>query len=79
VSGEKDYLKTAYQEFCNSYRAIDDFRAKLLGFLPLATWTGIFLLFHNIKSALETATLVFVLGFVCSLINNLKLRKDLLK
>ena len=27
----------AYEELCTSYRAIDDFRAKLLGFLPLAT------------------------------------------
>jgi len=23
-----------YEQLCNSYRAIDDFRAKLLGFLP---------------------------------------------
>jgi hypothetical protein len=27
----------AYEELCTSYRAIDDFRAKLLGFLPLVT------------------------------------------
>ena len=37
-------LRTAYKELCNSYRAIDDFRTKLLGFLPLATGGGIFLL-----------------------------------
>jgi hypothetical protein len=37
-------LRAVYQELCNSYRAIDDFRAKLLGFLPLATGTGVFLL-----------------------------------
>src|SRR5437879_3219394 len=36
--------RTVYQELCTSYRAIDDFRAKLLGFMPLATGTGIFLL-----------------------------------
>ena len=30
-------LKTFYDQVCLSYRAIDDFRAKLLGFLPLAT------------------------------------------
>jgi hypothetical protein len=41
--------RTIYQELCNSYRAIDDFRAKLLGFLPLATGTGIFLLLDNAK------------------------------
>jgi hypothetical protein len=39
--------KTVYTELCNSYRAIDDFRAKLLGFLPLATGAGIFLLVAN--------------------------------
>ena len=37
----------AYEQLCISYRAIDDFRAKLLGFLPLATGTGIFLLAKN--------------------------------
>lgn len=36
-------LNDFYKEICSSYRAIDDFRAKLLGFLPLAT-SGIFLL-----------------------------------
>src|SRR5262249_50544694 len=37
-------LRTLYKELCNSYRAIDDFRTKLLRFLPLATGTGVFLL-----------------------------------
>jgi len=37
-------LKAVYQQLCESYRAIDDFRTKLLGFLPLATGGGIFLL-----------------------------------
>src|SRR5438552_9751159 len=37
-------MMTAYQELCNSYRAIDEFRTKLLGFLPLATGAGIVLL-----------------------------------
>jgi hypothetical protein len=40
-------LRTVYRELCTSYRAIDDFRGKLLGFLPLASGTGIFLLIHN--------------------------------
>lgn len=45
MSDEKnENLKAAYQQLCDSYRAIDDFRAKLLGFLPLATGTGLFLL-----------------------------------
>jgi hypothetical protein len=33
-----------YSQLCQSYRAIDDFRAKLLGFLPLATAAGVFAL-----------------------------------
>jgi hypothetical protein len=37
-------LRTAYDQLCTSYRAIDDFRAKLLGFLPLVTGGGLILL-----------------------------------
>jgi hypothetical protein len=33
-------LRLAYQEVCKSYQAIVDFRAKLLGFLPLASGAG---------------------------------------
>jgi hypothetical protein len=36
--------KTAYNQLCTSYHAIDDFRAKLLGFLPLVTGGGLILL-----------------------------------
>jgi hypothetical protein len=43
TSPQDEQLK-AYDQLCDSYRAIDDFRAKLLGFLPLATGTGVFLL-----------------------------------
>ena len=39
-----EHLLSAYNELCTSYRAIDDFRTKLLGFLPLATGAGIFFL-----------------------------------
>jgi len=46
---QADNLRAAYQQLCTSYHAIDDFRAKLLGFLPLATGTGIFLLLGNLK------------------------------
>lgn len=37
-------LLTIYSEICKSYQAIDDFRTKLLGFLPLTSLAGIFLL-----------------------------------
>lgn len=36
-------LRTAYAELSASYRAIDDFRMKLLGLLPLATGGGLIL------------------------------------
>ena len=61
-----DDLSTAYKELCTSYRAIDDFRAKLLGFLPLATGTGIFLLLDKLKDVndlkLETRSLLAAVG-----------------
>ena len=28
-------FRAVYQELCNSYRAIDEFRTKMLGLLPL--------------------------------------------
>jgi hypothetical protein len=40
-------LRMAYQEVCTSYHAIDDFRAKLLGFLPLVSGAGIFFLLNE--------------------------------
>jgi hypothetical protein len=39
-----DNRRTAYDQLCTSYHAIDDFRAKLLGFLPLVTGGGLILL-----------------------------------
>ena len=36
----EDKIK-AYEQLCISYRAIDNFRAKLLGFLPLTTGGGL--------------------------------------
>lgn len=41
---DSDNLRTAYDQLCTSYHAIDDFRAKLLGFLPLVTGGGLILL-----------------------------------
>jgi hypothetical protein len=43
-SDKPENLRTAYAELCTSYHAIDDFRAKLLGFLPLVTGGGLILL-----------------------------------
>lgn len=40
-------LRMAYHEVCTSYHAIDDFRAKLLGLLPLVSGVGIFFLLSD--------------------------------
>jgi hypothetical protein len=45
--GNPDLIKV-YDQLCLSYRAIDDFRAKLLGFLPLASAGGAFLLLNDV-------------------------------
>src|SRR5690348_15762443 len=42
-------LRLAYTELCKSYQAIVDFRAKLLGLLPLASGAGFFALLGNGK------------------------------
>jgi hypothetical protein len=43
-TGNANNIKLAYEQLCNSYRAIDDFRSKLLGFLPLVTGGGVLVL-----------------------------------
>jgi hypothetical protein len=50
AASPQDEVK-AYDQLCLSYRAIDDFRAKLLGFLPLATGAGIWTLFDKVQKA----------------------------
>ena len=67
---QENNLRTIYQELCYSYRAIDDFRAKLLGFLPLATGTGIFFLLAD-ETKIAVAQKFFppigLFGFVVTL------------
>lgn len=51
ISGTSDLKTTAmlkiYEEICKSYHANDNFRTKLLGFLPLTSLIGIFSLSSN--------------------------------
>jgi hypothetical protein len=59
--------RTVYKELCNSYRSIDDFRAKLLGLLPLASG-GIFVLSEKMKSTDPALFLpIGIFGFVITL------------
>lgn len=75
TNDENENLRTAYRELSTSYRAIDDFRAKLLGFLPLATGTGIFLVLGNFKDidrprdeeTTQLLTAVGIFGFLITL------------
>jgi hypothetical protein len=48
--------KAAYERVCESYHAVDDFRTKLLGFLPVATGTGVFLLLSGKSDLIGTDT-----------------------
>ena len=47
-------LLAAYSEVCVSYHAIDDFRTKLLGILPISSLAGIILLGQDSFLAQET-------------------------
>lgn len=47
ASQENDRRAAFYERVCVGYQAIDDFRMKLLGLLPVATGTGVFLLLNG--------------------------------
>lgn len=63
MASPQDEQLRVYEQLCNSYRAIDDFRAKLLGFLPLATGTGVFLLLTDQAKLLSMQNLFKPIGF----------------
>lgn len=74
MASENPPLYLMYEEICKSFHAIDDFRAKLLGLLPLASGTGIFLLLTDVLTdstkreiAREYLTPVGIFGAVISL------------
>ena len=50
-------LRAAYQQVCTSYHAIDDFRAKLLGFLPLVSAGALFGVLNGTQLDPATGTL----------------------
>jgi len=61
-------IRADYDQLCASYRAIDDFRAKLLGFLPLVTGGGLVLLTgKGEKAAQEFFLPIGVFGLVVTL------------
>ena len=58
----KVFLAT-YAEICRSYHAIDDFRTKLLGFLPLTSLVGLLLLDTNNMLSFQELISNDILGF----------------
>jgi hypothetical protein len=50
----EDY-RELYTQVCESYRAIDDFRMKLLGLLPVATGAGVLVLLNSGKVDLNAS------------------------
>jgi hypothetical protein len=46
-SNAENHQEAAYERVCESYHAVDDFRMKLLGLLPIATGAGVFLLLNS--------------------------------
>jgi hypothetical protein len=66
---DPDSARVVYQEICESHRAIVTFRAKLLGFLPLASGVTLFVLFESVYGTNKEKLLapLGVLGFVVTL------------
>ena len=60
---ENQALLTVYTEICKSYQAVDDFRTKLLGFLPLTSLVSIFILNPGSVPAIEDILSNELLGF----------------
>lgn len=62
---DRQALLATYSELCTSYNAIREFRAKLLGFLPLASAGGVFLLLNAAETNIGPLTLVAIGLFGC--------------
>ena len=60
---KNQFTVTAYSELCSSYKAIDDFRQKLLALLPLISGASMFLF----KDGNNQSTLMAVFGFMVTL------------
>lgn len=58
---KKETLRFEYGEICRSFHAIDDFRAKLLALLPIASGAGISALF-GINAWLDSSHIHFIIA-----------------
>jgi len=62
----QENLRLSYSELCNSYHAVDDFRAKLLGLMPLVSGFAIFELLGK-PAVASYLSVIGVLGVAVSL------------
>ncbi len=60
---EPENIRTVYRELCTSYRTIDDFRTKLLSFLPLATGGLFFFITNPEKVGRVDVSVLHAIGF----------------
>jgi hypothetical protein len=51
---DRESVRVVYQQVCDSYHAIDEFRMKLLGFLPLTSIVGLLVLEKGTLGALTS-------------------------
>lgn len=61
TNNEPKYEKI-YEECCKSYHRVDDFRAKLLGFLPLVTGASLFVSLSGGKNGVNLANYLPEIG-----------------
>ncbi len=62
-ASKREALLSVYAEVCQSYHAIDDFRTKLLGILPITSLAGILLLNKDNLFAANDAAARQLVGF----------------
>ena len=59
----RDVLKEVYKEVCTSFHAIDEFRAKLLGILPIASLAGMLAIAKELTADPTGRRLIGFAGF----------------
>ncbi len=64
VEPSKEFFLDVYKEVCGSYHAVDDFRAKLLALLPIASGVGGIVLLDNRQALSEHFVFIGLFGLV---------------
>jgi hypothetical protein len=72
MGSPQDELKVVYEQLCDSYRAIDDFRTKLLSLLPLVSETDGMKSLGKFLFPIALFGLVVTVGLLCYEIHGIK-------